>query len=55
MMHGIENPELGLAPGMEDFQHVRNAVVRFGNGLDARPDLAAFGKSRCGDRPRAAR
>jgi hypothetical protein len=43
MMHGIEDPELGLARGMEDFQHVGNAVVRFGNGLDAGPDLAALG------------
>src|SRR5262249_42334535 len=43
MMHGIEDSELRLARGMEDFQHVRNAVIRFGNGLDAGPDLAALG------------
>ena len=37
MMHGIEDPELGLARGMEDFQHVGNAVVRSGNVHDACP------------------
>ena len=43
MMHRIEDPELGLARGMEDFQHVGNAVVGFGNSFDAGPDLAALG------------
>src|SRR6516162_317797 len=42
-VHGIKNPELRLARGMDDFQHVGNAIVRFGNGLDAGPDLAALG------------
>jgi hypothetical protein len=32
-----------LARGVEDLQHVRNAVVRFGNSFDAGPDLSALG------------
>ena len=43
MMHRIEDPELRPARGIQNFQHVDDAVVRLGNGLDARPDLAAFG------------
>ena len=43
MMHGIEDAELCSTRGVENLQHVGDAVVGFGNGLDARPDLAAFG------------
>ena len=43
MMHGIEDPQLRFARGLQNFQHVGDAVVGFGNGLDARPDLATFG------------
>jgi hypothetical protein len=43
MMHGIEDPKLRLARGVQNFQHMGDAVVGFGNSFDARPDLAAFG------------
>ena len=43
MMHRIEDPKLRLPRGIQDFQHVGNAVVRFGNSPDARPYLAALG------------
>jgi hypothetical protein len=43
MMHGIEDPELGLARGMQDFKHMGNAFVGFGDRFDAWPDLAALG------------
>ena len=43
MMHRIEDAELYPSRGVENLQHVGNAVVGFGDGLDARPDLAAFG------------
>ena len=43
MMHCIEDPELRLARGVEDLQHVADAVIGFGHSLDARPDLATFG------------
>jgi hypothetical protein len=43
MMHGIKDRKLRLARGVQNFQHVGNAVVGFGNGFDVRPDLAAFG------------
>ena len=43
MMDGVEDAKLRLARGVEDLQHVRNAVVRFGNSLDAGPEFAALG------------
>src|SRR5215470_18034532 len=43
MMHCKENPLLRLPRGIEDLLHMGNAVVRIGNGFDARPDLAALG------------
>jgi hypothetical protein len=57
MMHGIEDPKLRLARRVQNFQHMRDAVVGFGNSFDARPDLAAFGNEvivgidhqKCGD------
>jgi hypothetical protein len=42
MRGGIEEAELRLPYGIQDLQHVRNAVVRFGNSLDAGPDLATL-------------
>src|SRR5262249_11194229 len=42
MMHGVEDPEVGRPRGMQDLQHMRNAVIRFGNGPDAAPYIAAF-------------
>jgi hypothetical protein len=35
MMHGIEDLELRLARGVQNFQHMGNAVVGFGNSFDA--------------------
>src|SRR5215813_3841970 len=43
MMHGIEDPKFRLARRVQNFQHMRDAVVGFGNSFYARPDLAAFG------------
>src|SRR5262249_35053602 len=43
VMHGVEDPKFRLARGIQDLQHVWNAVVRFGDGFDAWPDLAALG------------
>jgi hypothetical protein len=43
MMHGKEDPKLRVARGIQDFQHMGDAVVGLCNGFDARPDLAAFG------------
>jgi hypothetical protein len=43
MMHGIENRQLRLAGGVEDLQHMSNAVIRFGDSPNAGPDLAALG------------
>src|SRR5262249_15310257 len=43
MMHGIEDAELRCARGIQDLQHVGNAVVCFSHSFDARPDLAALG------------
>src|SRR5262249_28624358 len=43
MMHCKENQQLRLPSGIEDLLHMGNAVVRFGNSFDARPDLAALG------------
>ena len=43
MMHGIEDPKLRLARGIENFQHVGNAVVGVSDRFDAGPDLAALG------------
>jgi hypothetical protein len=41
-MHGIEDPELSLPRCIQNFEHVRNAIVRFSHGLNAWPDLATF-------------
>lgn len=43
MMHGIEDAKLRLPRGIQDLQHVRHAVVGFGDRLDAGPDLATLG------------
>jgi len=43
MMHGIEDPKLRLARRIQNFQHVGDAVVGFGDSFDAGPDLAALG------------
>ncbi len=40
---GIEDPELRLARSIQNFEHVVDAVICFGNSFDARPDLAPFG------------
>jgi len=45
MMHCKENPQCRLPRSIEDLLHMRNAVVRFGNSFDARPDLAALGNA----------
>jgi hypothetical protein len=42
MMHCIEDVKLRLPRRIQDLLHVGNAVVRFGDGFDARPDLAAL-------------
>jgi hypothetical protein len=42
-MHGVEDPQRRFARGMQNFKHVGNAVVSFGNRLDARPYLASIG------------
>src|SRR6516225_6493238 len=43
MMHGIEDAKLHCARGIQDFEHVGNAVVCFSDSFDAGPDLAALG------------
>src|SRR5262252_9169906 len=43
MMHGIEDAKLHCARGIQDLQHIGNAVVRFSDSFDAGPDLAALG------------
>src|SRR6516164_5518514 len=43
MMHGIEDAKLHCAHGIQDLQHVGNAVVCFSDSFDAGPDLAALG------------
>src|SRR5499427_6697582 len=43
MMHGIEDAKLRCAGGIQDLQHVGNAVVCFSDSLDSGPDLAALG------------
>src|SRR5215813_13145153 len=42
MMHGIEDAKLRFARGIQDLQHVGNAVVCFSDSFDAGPDLAAL-------------
>src|SRR5262249_37322394 len=37
MMHGVEDPKLRVPGGIQDLQHVGNAVVRFSNTLQAIP------------------
>src|SRR5437762_14331329 len=41
-MQRIENAKLGLPRGIEDLQHIRNTVVRFGNALQAIPYFASL-------------
>src|SRR5262245_35419846 len=43
MVQGIEYPKLRLPCRIEDLQHVRNAIVRFGDRANAVPELAALG------------
>src|SRR6266446_9830375 len=43
MMHCIEDPKLRLPRGIQDLQHMRNAVIRFCNSLNAVPYLASLG------------
>src|SRR5262249_41568669 len=43
MVEGVEDAETGVSRGGEDAEHIRNALIGLGNGLDAVPDLAAFG------------
>jgi hypothetical protein len=42
-MHGIEDAKLHCARGIQDLQHIGNAVVCFSDSFDAGPDLAALG------------
>src|SRR5262245_193258 len=39
MMHGIEDAKLRCARGIQDLQHVGNAVVCFSDSFDTGPDL----------------
>ena len=58
-MRHIEDPKLRLPRGIQHLQHVRNAVIRFGNSANAVPYLAALGNEvvvgidhkKCGDFP----
>src|SRR5215510_3391458 len=43
MMHGIEHVKLHCARGIQDLQHVGNAVVCLSDSFDAGPDFAALG------------
>jgi len=43
MMHGIEDAKLRRACGIQNLQHVGNAVVCFSDSFNAGPDLAALG------------
>ena len=43
MMHGIEDAELHCVRGIQDLQHVGNAVGCYSDSFDAGPDLAALG------------
>src|SRR5262245_66629578 len=43
MMHGIEDAKLRCARGIQDPQHVGNAVVCFSDCFDEGPELAALG------------
>ena len=57
VMHGIEDAQLRLPRSISNLQHVGDTVVRLGDGLDARPELAALGNEvvvginhqKCGD------
>ena len=42
-MRHIEDTKLRLPRRIQDLQHMRNAVIRFGNSPNAVPYLAAFG------------
>lgn len=58
-MRHIEDPKFRLPRGIQHLQHVRNAVIRFGNSANAIPYLAALGNKvvvgidhkKCGDFP----
>src|SRR5215475_8628114 len=43
MMHGIEDAKLRCARGIQDLQHVGNAIVCFSDSFDQGPELAALG------------
>src|SRR6266446_310518 len=43
MMHYIEDPKLRFPRGIQDLQHMRNAVIRFCNSPNAAPYLASLG------------
>src|SRR5262249_28735954 len=43
VMQGIDHTKSRLPGRTHNLQHMRNAVVRFGYGLDATPELPAFG------------
>src|SRR5262245_23618058 len=43
MMQCVEDPKLRVPRGIQDLQHMGNAVVRFGDGANAPPYLAALG------------
>jgi hypothetical protein len=34
MMHGIEDPKFRLARGVQNFKHMGDAIVGFGNSFD---------------------
>src|SRR5215471_18665791 len=44
MMHRVKHTKPGLPRRIQDVQHVRNTVVRFGNALHAGPYLTPLGK-----------
>src|SRR5512132_2365114 len=43
MMQCIEDPKLRLPRGIQDLQHMRNAVIRFCNTPNVVPYLASLG------------
>ena len=43
MMHCIEDPKLSLPRGIQDLEHMRNAVIRFCNSPNVVSYLASLG------------
>src|SRR6185369_14672975 len=43
MMHCVENSKTSFARSIEDFQHMRNTIICFGNILYPAPDLTSLG------------